>query len=58
MLSTATRTSDQEVNQCPWIGQSEQRRARIPVHHHPLNGRLVETGFDGDPDGVVSMRTG
>ena len=58
MLSNATRTNNQEVNECGWISQSQQRRARVPVHHHPLNGRLVETGVDGDPDGVVSVRAG
>jgi hypothetical protein len=58
MLPTATRTNNQEVNECGWIGQSEQRRAWVPVHHHPLNGRLVETGVDGDPDGVISVRAG
>jgi hypothetical protein len=58
MLPTATRTHNQEVNGCRWIGQSEQRRARVPVHHHPLNGRLVEAGVDGDPDGGVSVRAG
>jgi hypothetical protein len=56
MLSTATRTNNQEVNERGWIEQSEQRRARVPVHDHPLNGRLVETGVDGDPDSVGSVR--
>ena len=58
MLSTAARTNNQEVNECGCISQSEQRRARVPVYHHPLNGRLVEIGVDGDPDGVVSVRAG
>ena len=57
MLSTATRTNNQEVDERGWIEQSEQRRAWVPVHNHPLNGRLVETGVDGDPDSVVSVRT-
>ncbi len=58
MLSTTARTNDQEIDGCGWIGQSEQRRARIPVDHGPINSRLIETGVDGEPDGVVSVRTG